>query len=210
MSKSVIHNVQRFIWNLDFYWLFLRIAKSAHAPAWGLSVWSRQPLIHSLKPFDLLQIAACIIYIELPTYFGKLDWFSPVSCIPARCFKIQNFNCFHDYWLLLQFSEMSVSAWNSWGSVETSFWRTGKKSYSLLNWTTIKTCSGCCYASLFCNFPSFELEYKVSIPVWLPLRQGKASSCKILQINLVLHLTVAHVLFFWLLVTFHKLFHVTM
>lgn len=77
-----------------------------------VSVWSSQLLIHSLKPFDLLQIAASIIYSELSTYFGKLYWFSPVSCIPTRCFKMQNFSWFHDYWLLPQFSETSVSAWN--------------------------------------------------------------------------------------------------
>lgn len=125
----MIHNAQRFICNLDSYWLFLRIIKGAHAPTWGLSVWSRQPLIHGLKPFDLLQVAASITYIELPTYFGKLDWFSPVSCISARCFKIQNFSCFHNYWLLPQFSEALVSAWSTSGSVDTSFWRTGRKSY---------------------------------------------------------------------------------
>lgn len=166
MSKCMIHNVQEFIWNLHFYWLFLRIIKGARAPTWGLSVWSRQPLIHGLKPFDLLQIAASIICIELPTYFGKLDWFSPVSSIPARCFK--NFSSFHDYWLLPQFSETSMSPWNTWGSVETSFWKTGKKSYAHVNWMTIKTHTGSGYASVFCNFLSFELECKVSIPACLP------------------------------------------
>lgn len=125
MSECMIHNVQTFIWNFDFYWLFLRIIKGARALTWGLSVWSSQPLIHSLKPFDLLQIASSIIYTELPTYFGKLYRFSPVLCTPTRCFKIQNSSCFYDYWLLPRFSETSLSAWSTWGSVETSFWRTG-------------------------------------------------------------------------------------
>lgn len=121
------------IWILYFYLLFLMIIKGVHAPTWGLSVWSRQPLIRSVKPFDLLQIAASIIYIELPTYFGKLDWFSPVSCIPARCFKIQYFSCFHNFWLLPQFFETSVSAWNTQESVETYFCGARRKSQSLLS-----------------------------------------------------------------------------